>query len=266
MGREGVGVVESVGDGVDASQVGRRVTFECVFPCGACDLCRSGLSAHCADRSEFGEIGGEDGCFAEYAVVPAWALVDVPESVDDERALHARQFGRARHASQRVRIEGRPYITVLGDSRSALVTGQVMSRLNAQVRIVGWDEDRLSLCEKWGIRHRPANEPGLHADQDVIVDCSGGAQAMELAMAMVRPRGAVLATMPGAGALPSEAVVRKELDILGTSGGSVKEGMALLAEERYHTAGLITERVKLVDAAKGIRAYEQGAPGVSIEC
>jgi len=257
MGREGVGTVESVGQSVDTSLVNQRATFECVFPCGECDLCRSGLSAHCPERNDLGQIGGADGCFAHYVIVPASALVAVPDGIDDERALHA---------SRRVRIEGRPYITVLGDSRPALVMGQVLSRLNAQVRVVGRDEHSLALCEKWGIRHRPANEPGLHADQDVVVDCSGDPHAVELARAMVRPRGTVISTMPAGIPLPPATVVQKELDVLGTSGGRVKEGVALLEDDRYHTAGLITQRVKLADAPNGINAHKNGALAVAIEC
>lgn len=266
MGREGIGVVEAVGAGGDDSLVGVRVTFEPVTPCGSCELCKRGLSTHCPDRKDLGEMHGLDGCLAEFALVPNASVVRVPESMDEERALQARLFGKARHASLRVRLEGRPYITILGDSRKALAMGQVMSRLNAQVRVIGWDERRLALCEKWGIRHRHADEPGLHADQDVVVDCSGGVEAVELAMAMIRPRGTVIATMFRGLSLHAGAVVGKELDILGTSGGSATEGLALLEDVSYNTDGLVTRRATLDDAVKALHAFHEGEPGVSIEC
>jgi threonine dehydrogenase-like Zn-dependent dehydrogenase len=252
MGREGIGLVDEVGPGGDPSLKGARVTFEPAKPCGVCELCKRGLSAHCPERRLLGEQGSEDGCLAEFVVVPIRSIVRLPDSMDDERALQARLFGKAHHASLRVRLEGRPYITILGDSRKALAMGQVMSRLNAQVRVIGWDEGRLSMCEKWGVRHRHADEPGLHADQDVVIDCRGSVEAVELAMAMIRPRGSVLATMPGGLSLHAGAVVGKELDILGTSGGGVAEGLALLEDDSYVTSGLVTKRATLDEAVKAL--------------
>ena len=266
MGHEGVGVVESVAPGCDGSLVGARVTFEASLPCKECELCRKGLSAHCRSRCDMGEGGGFDGCFSELFSVPVSMLVRLPDSVDDERAAQASLFARAHHASQRVRIDGRPYITVLGDNREALVMGQVLARLNAQVRVIGWDEGRLALCEKWGVRSRLASEPGLHEDQDVVVDCSGGVEAIELAMAMIRPRGVILSTVPDGLSIHASALVVKELDVLGTTGGSVAKGVSLLEQAEYSTDGLVTKRVKLDDAVVGgVHALHGGELGILIE-
>jgi len=265
MGREGVGEVVEVGEGADASLVGARVTFESSFPCRACELCRRGLSAHCRERFDLGEAGGLDGCFAEYVRVPASGIVRLPDGIDDERALNAGLFARARHAGVRVRIEGRPFITVLGDAREALVMGQVMSKLNAQVRVIGWDQDRLGLCEKWGVRHRHADEPGLHEDQDVVIDCAGTYESVEMAMAMIRPRGTILACAADGLMVHASAVVGKELDVLGSWGVSISDGVALLGDSSFQTAGLITKRVTFDKSVEGLHAMAKGELGVSIE-
>lgn len=265
MGREGVGILESVGAGVDESLVGKRVAFETRYPCRVCELCKTGLSAHCADRLILGGMRGFDGCLADFVSIPATGLLAVPDGVDDEAALFAGAVAQARHASVRVRIEGRPYITILGDSREALVMGQVMSKLNAQVRVIGWDEDRLTLCEKWGVRHRRADEPGLHEDQDVVIDCAGTLASAEIALAMIRPRGTILATVRRGVSFLTEKVVRKELDILGCSGGTVADGIAAIKQGIIDPTGLITKRVSMDEAVSGVRAMAVGELGVSIE-
>ncbi|CAE7262685.1 mscS [Symbiodinium necroappetens] len=265
MGREGVGVVASVGEGDDDSLVGTRVTFESSFPCRTCELCKKGLSAHCRERVDLGEEDGLEGCFAEAVKIPVKGLVKAPEALDDERVLCARVFALARHAGQRVRIDGRPYITILGDTREALVMGQVMSRLNAQVRVISWKDERLALCEKWGIRHRHADEPGLHADQDVVIDCAGTYESVEMTMAMIRPRGTVLATVEHGLLVHATSVVGKELDVLGTGGGTIAEGLALLADSAYQTAGLFTKRSTMDNAVEAVHAMALDELGATIE-
>jgi hypothetical protein len=59
---------------------------------------------------------------------------------------------------------------VLGDGPLGLVMVQVMSRLNASVRLIGRHADKLAICEKWGVKHRLADEVGRRDDQDVVVD------------------------------------------------------------------------------------------------
>src|SRR5438270_10621393 len=59
---------EFVGDVVSSSNkdlVGQRVAGEINCVCGRCDLCQSGLSTHCRNRTVMG-ILNHDGAFAEF--------------------------------------------------------------------------------------------------------------------------------------------------------------------------------------------------------
>src|SRR6476620_10848722 len=62
LGHEFVGVVE---ESADRAWVGKRVVGEINVVCGRCDLCMSGLSNHCRNRSVLG-IFNRDGAFADY--------------------------------------------------------------------------------------------------------------------------------------------------------------------------------------------------------
>jgi alcohol dehydrogenase len=46
LGHEGVGIVESVGQGVTAFRPGDHVLISCVTACGKCDYCRRGMYSH----------------------------------------------------------------------------------------------------------------------------------------------------------------------------------------------------------------------------
>jgi propanol-preferring alcohol dehydrogenase len=85
LGHEGIGRVESVGEGVTGWSVGDRggVTF-LGTTCGACAWCVAGERRFCPKQTNFGYT--LDGALAQFAVVAAEALVRVPEDLDAAEA------------------------------------------------------------------------------------------------------------------------------------------------------------------------------------
>jgi len=251
LGHEFVGVVEAVGAGVDQAWVGKRVVGEINCVCGKCDMCKGGLKEHCRDRTVLG-IMGRDGCFAERFVLPAANLHVVPNNVDDDRAVFVEPLAAALQILRQLTIEGRPYVTVLGDGRLGLLCTQVLSTLNATVRCVGKHEAKLGLCEKWGIKHRLLGEVGLRQDQDIVVDCTGSASGLTTAMAMLRPRGTlVMKTTVAAGQLGADfdlsPIVINELNVIGSRCGPFAEAVDWLSREAVDVVSLISKRMKLSD-------------------
>lgn len=263
LGHEFVGVVEAVGAGVDKAWVGRRVVGEINCVCGGCDMCLAGLKEHCRKRTVLG-IAGRDGCFAERFVLPAGNLHAVPDNVDDDRAVFVEPLAAALQVARQLTIEGRPYVTVLGDGRLGLLCTQVLARLNATVRCVGRHEAKLGLCEKWGIKARPLSEVGLWQDQDIVVDCTGSAGGLVTAMAMLRPRGTlVMKTTVAPGGLDKAGVdlspiVINELNVIGSRCGPFGEALDVLSSEAVDVVSLISRRMKLGD---GVAALEQAGRG-----
>ena len=79
-GHEGVGVVERVGPGVTARQVGDRVAIPWLgHACGRCRNCVRGWETLCEQQQNTGY--SIDGAFAEYAVADADFVVPVPDAV-----------------------------------------------------------------------------------------------------------------------------------------------------------------------------------------
>jgi propanol-preferring alcohol dehydrogenase len=79
-GHEGVGVIEAVGDGVDATRLGQRVAIAWLgVACGTCEHCVSGWETLCESQQNSGY--SIDGAYAEYAVAAADYVVAVPDGV-----------------------------------------------------------------------------------------------------------------------------------------------------------------------------------------
>ncbi|MEO0476120.1 MAG: alcohol dehydrogenase catalytic domain-containing protein [Planctomycetota bacterium] len=270
LGHEFVGVVEAAAGDVDQSWVGQRIVGEINCVCGKCDMCLAGLKEHCRDRTVLG-IMGRDGCFAERFVLPAANLHAVPDNVDDDRAVFVEPLAAALQILRQLTIEGRPYVTVLGDGRLGLLCTQVLSTLNATVRCVGKHEAKLGLCEKWGIKHRLLGDVGLRQDQDIVVDCTGSASGLTTAMAMLRPRGTLVLKTTVAPGIPSaegassheldlSPIVINELNVIGSRCGPFAEALDWLSREAVDVVSLISKRMKLGD---GPGVLEQaGQPGV----
>src|SRR5581483_2068074 len=79
-GHEGIGSVQAVGTGVPADLLGKRVAVPWLgSSCGTCRYCVSGWETLCESQVNSGY--SVDGCYAEYAVANAGAVVEVPEGV-----------------------------------------------------------------------------------------------------------------------------------------------------------------------------------------
>jgi alcohol dehydrogenase, propanol-preferring len=80
-GHEIVGVIDSVGAGVNRYEVGDYVGVGYLGgPCYECDPCRRGDFVNCRDQPELGR--SQDGGYAEYVYVRASGVVAVPDGLD----------------------------------------------------------------------------------------------------------------------------------------------------------------------------------------
>lgn len=265
LGREWAGVVERlIGDAPAAEAkrwTGKRVAGSAWFACGVCDLCRGGLANHCRAGRIMG-LRGADGCIADLFAAPVTSLVEIPRDVDDDGAVFTDLLSRAIHAGQQSRSDGRSMPTVVGDGALALLTAQVILPQCAKVRVVGWREPHIALCERWGMKHRLAGDVGLRADQTAVIECSGTGEGLFVAASMVRPRGrlvlaAAIADRDDAGRTKAIEALRlaheRELEIVGSRGGSAPEAVGLLQRGGVDVISLITRRMKFADAIEAVR-------------
>lgn len=247
-----------------------RVTALPATFCGACQRCTRGLQTHCEARRELGTPGMPGG-LAERIAVPVRCLAPVPHEVDDDAAAYASLLAEAFHATSLLHLEGKAFVTVIGDTPAGLLCAQLMARRNASVRLLGRDEARLAVCERWGVKHRPLEEAGRRGDQDVVVDATGGVWGFDAAIGMLRPRGQLLllATPTPAvshgGAVSADsptldAIAAKEITLIGARGGRLADALRALARDEADVVGLMSKRTTLRDAPAAARSLAE--PGV----
>jgi threonine dehydrogenase-like Zn-dependent dehydrogenase len=264
MGFAGVLGHEFVGQVVESAQkdlVGQRVVGEINVVCGRCDLCLSGLSSHCRNRSVLG-ILNHDGAFADFVRLPAMNLHVVPKNVDNDQAVFIEPLAAAFQVLKQIQLDGRKWVTVLGDGRLGLLCAQVLRNAGCPVRLIGKHPSKLAMCEKWGIRSRLLADIQPRHDQDVVVDCTGTAAGFEMAMQTVRPRGTIVlkSTVAAGKSLNLAPLVIDEIQVIGSRCGPFREALRALSEKSVDVVSLISKRMKL---EQGVEAFEHAnRPGV----
>ena len=265
MGFKGILGHEFIGEVIESPSarhwIGKRVVGEINVVCGRCDLCLSGLSNHCRNRTVLG-ILKRDGAFADLVRLPALNLHEIPAGVEDDAAVFVEPLAAAFQVLKQVKLDGKRWVTVLGDGRLGLLCAQVLRNAGCPVRVIGKHPDKMRLCDQWGIRSRPVAEITPRHDQDVVVDCTGSAAGLEMAMQLVRPRGTIVLKSTVAEGKPVNLapIVIDEINVVGSRCGPFKEAIKALTEKTVDVTSMIHKRMKLEN---GVEAMELAAkPGV----
>ena len=261
LGHEFVGTVLKC---PDEKWVGKRVVGEINCVCGKCEMCHRGLSTHCFNRTVLG-IQGRDGAFADLLRLPVRNLHLVPDHVTHEEAVFVEPLAAALQVLRQVQIDRRSKVVILGDGRLGQLVAQVIQRTECKPLLVGRHAGKLAVAERLGIRTALDNDLTARRDQDVVVDCTGRAEGLERAIALVRPRGTiVLKTTVAAGKpLNLAPLVIDEITLLGSRCGPFREAVGLLAQRQVNVSCLISRRVR-IDAAEGLFAGKTPAETLKV--
>lgn len=111
-GHEFSGEVMRVGVGVDSAWHGKRVGVFPLIPCKECVTCKQKKYEMCRNYSYLGSR--RDGGFAEFAAVPEWNLIPLPEKVSFEAAAMLEPMAVAVHAMRRIRPGKEDMVMVCG--------------------------------------------------------------------------------------------------------------------------------------------------------
>ena len=150
-GGEIAGKILEVGSNVSTWNIGDAVAIQSNLFCGECEFCRRGEDSICLR----GEILGvqRDGGFAEKVVVPARALVRLPDGVDfDTSAALTLAGSTAMHMlTNRTQVKPGDWVLAIGASSgvgSAAI--QIAKQLGARVISTGSTEAKRSLARHLG--------------------------------------------------------------------------------------------------------------------
>jgi D-arabinose 1-dehydrogenase-like Zn-dependent alcohol dehydrogenase len=187
IGHEWAGLVASVGDGVDPSWVGRRVTGDTMLGCGACERCRSGRQHLCADRYEIGVRHGWPGALAEQMPVPARALVPLPGRVGPSSGAMVEPGGNALRAVRGAGLEAGERLLVLGPGTIGLLVARIAVAQGIEVHLVGRSERSRAFARTLGFESVWTKETLPDLRWDAVVDASNSTGPPALALDLVEP-------------------------------------------------------------------------------
>jgi S-(hydroxymethyl)glutathione dehydrogenase / alcohol dehydrogenase len=313
LGHEGAGVVDAVGPGVAHDLLGQRVVLAMIVPCGQCDYCRRGNRTLCEPagiRSYNGVLSddgtltstegssrltGQDGatlqhgisvaCFAEYVVVPAAAVIAVPDSVPLWQASLigcgvVTGFGAVSQAA-RVQIGERVCVIGCGGVGLQAITAARIAGAG-QIIAVDLQPDKLEQARALG-----ATDTVLSSGPDPaaeVRELSGGGVdhafevvglpvTMRLAWDSLRPGGAaVVVGLAARGAEVSLPAIEmlSEKRMIGSYYGSGDPGLSLrsliglAANARLNLADVVSHRIELDGIADAFERLRQGEGSRSV--
>lgn len=187
LGHEWCGTVASVGDGVDPSWVGRRVTGDTMLGCGTCRRCRGGRQHVCAQRHEIGIRRGWPGALAEQLVVPASALHALPDTVDDVAGALVEPGGNALRAVEATGLAAGERVLIWGPGTIGLLSAQLALAQDMEVHLVGRDHASLAFAHELGVEHAWLVDEVPDLAYDAVVDATFSADVPARALELVEP-------------------------------------------------------------------------------
>ncbi|HEY6328504.1 MAG TPA: zinc-binding dehydrogenase, partial [Blastocatellia bacterium] len=154
----------------------------------------------------------------------------------------------------RVEIGARTRVCVIGDGKLGQLIVRVLATRGCDITMAGKHDDKLQKAVAAGAKvvrveqDQPVtNFPGKHYSFDVVVEASGSPSGADLALALVRPRGAVVlkSTHHDRTLLDLSRVVVNELTLVGSRCGRFRPAVELLEKGAISVRDMITGRFAL---------------------
>jgi threonine dehydrogenase-like Zn-dependent dehydrogenase len=207
MGHEAIGVVEETGAAVRTLERGDLVVMPFAISDGTCEFCHEGLHTACVHVGFFGS-NDVNGAQAEALRIPLadGTLFKLPVGEDDalmpSLLTLSDVMGTGHHAAVVAGVAPGHSVAVVGDGAVGLCGVIAAKRLGAeQIVILGRHADRIALAREFGATD-VVSERGPEAVERVkeltgghgvhsVLECVGLDEAVETAIEIARPGGAV---------------------------------------------------------------------------
>ena len=273
VGHEFVGRVVAVGDAVNRTRIGKRVSAEGHIGCGQCEPCRTG-NGHICEKVDILGIDC-DGCMAQYVAIPQENIWPVHDDIPDQVAAIFDPLGNAMHTVMAAGVSGRS-VLITGVGIIGLMAVTIARAAGAGIIMVtDTNPDRLELARKLGadITYQatdadwPEAARKVTANQgpQVLLEMSGHPDAIRQGLRALRNGGTAallgLPSKPVALDLPND-IIFKGATILGINGRRMFETWyqveSFLLARRINLDRIITHQLELEDFDKAIKLMQSG--------
>jgi L-iditol 2-dehydrogenase len=257
MGHEAAGVVAAVGCNVGGLKEGDRVTLDSTVYCGECSNCLRGEINLCDRRQVLGVSCGDyrrNGAFAEFVVVPARIVHQLPENLSFTEAALLEAVAVALHAVSLVPIKAGDSALVIGAGTIGLLVQQALAVAGCtNIFVSDVDPTRLQLSQKLGAQTIAATGPELAREilsltdgmgVDVAVEAVGSNQTVCAAIKCTRKGGSVVlvGNIAPEVTIPLQTVVTRQIRLQGScaSAGEYPRAIELMSKGAINVKPLIS--------------------------
>lgn len=200
LGHEVSGTVADFNRKTEALREGARIIVRPTF-CGRCRECRMGWPHLCSEYRRTIGIGDLPGAFAEYVLVYPQMVIPIPAGVDSRNAALAETFASALHGIRLSGSEGGS-VLVMGGGAIGLAAVRLLKLLGfSPIFLSEPVKEKRALGEQFGADRviDPFTEDIRRKGQEwtggigfeTILECSGVAENVPLAMEMAAKGGAI---------------------------------------------------------------------------
>lgn len=227
-GHEAVGVVDAVGEGVDASWVGKRVAVEPNLACGHCTQCNAGRYNICKDLLVLG--CQTPGALADSFTVALDRLVPLADDLDDRHAILIEPLATPVHTVRRAAeavgdLRGRP-VVVIGAGPIGLFALLAARHAGAHVVVADLLESKRARAQRLGAAGTfdPTAPDAVQTALEllggpaaVVIDCVSRESSVAQAVDLVDKGGAIMivGVAEGATPVPLGLIQDRELALIG---------------------------------------------------
>lgn len=264
-GHEWSGIVDSVGEEKDRYWLGKRVVGSSDVACLTCEDCRSGNWRYCKD---FEEIGFKrNGAYGEYALMPSYGLVELPDSISFLHGALCEPLGVALGTLEKTGARAGDTCLIMGAGSIGLCMLTAAKAMGLRKIVVcASTEKRLGIAKKLGAYEVMAENKDVLLEKmkeihpkgtDIVIDATGMEECITLCLNLARKGGTVALAGYGRGKVMNIRIDDIHINNLrvigaGNNWNQHKKAIEMMEDGRVNLEDLITNPIKLEEYEKGL--------------
>jgi threonine dehydrogenase-like Zn-dependent dehydrogenase len=194
---------------------------EGIIPCGRCAPCRAGATNVCLSYDEIGFT--REGAASDQLLLPARVVHPIGDNVSLLDAALTEPSAVALTGLLKARPAPGQRVLVVGDGTIGLLAAHLATLWSpAELGLIGRREEQRELARSVGATSFELADPPADAGYDLVVDATGVAAAIPVAMQAARRGGTVLLLgLPPSGSafeLPADLLVNNDLTVTASFG------------------------------------------------
>lgn len=191
LGHELAGEIVEVGTEVSSFKKGDRVSIDPNIYCGTCEYCRSNRANLCNHLQAVGVT--RDGGMGEFCVVPEANCYMIPDQMSFEEAALVEPLGCVLHGFKKIHLSSLSKVLIIGGGFIGQLFLQLVKQQNVQSITVSEPADnKRELLYTLGADEVIHPSKATNLVVDVVIECVGRAESMELAVKSAAKGGQVL--------------------------------------------------------------------------